>query len=143
MLRNLMKDFNLCPKLCFIQVSHDTCEGMEQHYCNGACEKREEPDIYNERVEAALASLKSDKTFVILDKGLQGNDQSCILVYQGEFYGMGYIQADDAVYDVEDLKDRLTRYKDNMVIRQLINSYVEKNPRKMKLLQPVSTRDFS
>lgn len=141
-LRSLMRDFNLCPKLCFIQVSHDACEGMEQHYCNGACEQQEEPEIYNQRVEAALTSLKTDKTFVILDKGLQGNDQSCILVYQGEFYGMGYIQADDAVYDVEDLKDRLTRYKDNMVIRQLINSYVEKNPRKMKLLQPASVNDF-
>ena len=39
--KKLMKDFNLCPRLCFIQTDHEKCTGVIEEYCHGACEKRE------------------------------------------------------------------------------------------------------
>lgn len=44
-LRKLVQEFSLCPKLCFIQTSNDACIGVEEGYCKGACEKRKHRTI--------------------------------------------------------------------------------------------------
>src|SRR6478672_568804 len=56
-LRKLMKEFSLCPKLCFMQTDNDPCIGISEDYCHGACEKKEPAALYNERVLDAIASL--------------------------------------------------------------------------------------
>jgi DNA polymerase-3 subunit epsilon len=55
-IRKLMKEFDLCPKLCFMQTDNDTCQGIIEEYCHGACEKKEAPKEYNSRVLQAIAS---------------------------------------------------------------------------------------
>ena len=40
-LRKLMKEFSLCPKLCFIQTDNEKCIGIIEEHCHGACEKTE------------------------------------------------------------------------------------------------------
>src|SRR5919205_2820308 len=48
-IKRWMKQFELCPRLCFIQTSEDECEGIKEQYCKGACEKKEAPLEYNTR----------------------------------------------------------------------------------------------
>jgi DNA polymerase-3 subunit epsilon len=67
------------------------CEGVREKYCDGACEQREEPPSYNSRVHNAIESLSTQPSFAIVDSGLSIEEQSCILVWEGKFYGMGYI----------------------------------------------------
>src|SRR5690606_12105212 len=43
-LRKLIRDYALCPKLCFLQKDHVSCEGMAGQYCRGACEQHEAAD---------------------------------------------------------------------------------------------------
>lgn len=131
MLRKVIKEFRLCPKLCFMQDSSADCEGMKEEYCKGACEQKETPARYNKRVKKACDTLQSQPSFAILDKGLNGEDQSCILVCEGTFYGMGYIPAGTTVSDVETLKEQLTMYKENSFIRNLVNGYAARFPQKV------------
>jgi DNA polymerase-3 subunit epsilon len=84
-LRKLMKEFTLCPKLCFMQTDNDPCIGITEDHCHGACEKKEAPKEYNERVLKAIASLTQRPSYVVLDKGLSEDELSCIMVVQGSF----------------------------------------------------------
>ena len=64
-----MKEFHLCPKLCFIQKDTGNCEGIKEGYCTGACKKLESPAVYNKKVKKACDSLQTLPTFAIIDKG--------------------------------------------------------------------------
>lgn len=132
LLRRLIQEYRLCPKLCFIQTSNDRCVGMEDGYCDGACEHEEAADSYNERVQAAMRSMLDRPSFAIIEEGLQAAEQSCVLVWKGEFVAMGYIASDIQISDPDQLRDYLTPYKENLFIRNLVHSYASKFPGKVK-----------
>jgi DNA polymerase-3 subunit epsilon len=131
-LRRLIRDFELCPKLCFLQKGNIKCEGVNEGYCHGPCESRESQDAYNYRVLEAMESLKSRPSFAIIDKGLAAGELSCVLMLNGEFYGMGYLPDDLQVHDVDTLAGFLTRYPDNSFVRNLVLKYAEKFPEKIR-----------
>jgi DNA polymerase-3 subunit epsilon len=134
-IRKLIREYNLCPKLCFIQKDNGPCEGMKEEYCSGACEQTEPAEVYNQRVKNATSSLRSQPSFAIIDKGINGEDQSCILVLEGTFYGMGYIPADAQIANPDMIKDYLTTYKENSYIRNLVNGYAARFPSKVKYFE--------
>ena len=72
------------------------------------------------RVQKAIESLSTQPSFAIVDNGLNAEEQSCILVWEGKFYGMGYIPADIQISEPEELKDLLTPYKENLFIRNIV-----------------------
>ena len=130
-LRKLIRDFNLCPKLCFLQKDPGSCEGIEDGYCKGACEQTESAAAYNGRVISAATSLRQQPTFAIIDTGLNGDDNSCILVEKGNFYGMGYIPSSEGAKDILKLKEYLTQYRENSFIRNLVHGYAARFPQKI------------
>jgi DNA polymerase-3 subunit epsilon len=131
MIRKLIKDFDLCPKLCFMQKDPGKCEGISEGYCHGACEQKEDAGTYNARVKKACDTLRSQPSFAIIDKGINGDDQSCILVLEGKFYGMGYIPPDTQITDPISFKDHLTIYKENSIIRNLVYGFAARFPSKV------------
>jgi DNA polymerase III subunit epsilon len=130
-IRKLIKEFNLCPKLCFIQKGNEQCEGIKEGSCYGACEHKEKAGQYNKRVREAIAFLKQQPSFAIIDDGLNGEDKSCILIIEGSFYGMGYLPAATEIKDIEQLKNQLTIYRENSFIRNIINGYAARHPEKV------------
>lgn len=134
MMRKIIRDFELCPKLCFMQTDPGKCDGIKQGYCKGACEQKEKSQKYNYRVLEAIESLQTKPSFAIIEDGLNAEEKSCILVLKGKFYGMGYISADVQVTNLEALQSLLTRYKENNYISNLINSYAAKFPQKVIIL---------
>jgi len=139
LLRRLVRQWELCPKLCFIQTDSDLCEGVRLQTCHGACEQRESPEIYNERVEAAVGSLlKSLPSFTLLDAGRHPDEKSCILIEQGRLYGMGYLPADVAISDTPGLKEYLTRYPDYDYMRGLVYQHAEQWPGKKFVISLVT-----
>jgi DNA polymerase-3 subunit epsilon len=130
-LRRLIRQFELCPKLCFLQTGDDGCDGIKEGYCLGACEQKESAADYNERVAKATASLLSQPSFAIIDDGINGNDRSCILVWEGKFYGMGYVAADDPITDPVQLKNTVTAYHENSYIRNMVLGYAARFPDKV------------
>ncbi len=102
------------------------CAGIPEGTCNGACEQQESPASYNLRAAQAIQHLQDHLPgFAIVDRGREEGEQSCILLEQGQFYGMGYLSGDMAITDIAGLKDHLTRYPDNEYIRNLLYHYAD------------------
>jgi DNA polymerase-3 subunit epsilon len=125
-LRKLIREFHLCPRLCFMQQDSEPCDSS----CFGACEQKEKPEEYNNRVQQAMTSLQKVPSYAILDRGVNGNDKSCILVLNGKLYGMGYIPDDVQITNTEALKDYVQPYKENSFIRNLLNGFAARHPQK-------------
>jgi len=141
LLRRLVREWSLCPKLCFIQTDHDLCEGRRENTCQGACEQLEPPEKYNERVTAAITALINGlPSFTLMDEGRHEEEKSCILIEQGRLYGMGYIPLDIQLSDPAELKNYLTPYPENDYMRGLIYQYAEQWPSKRSSWQPGVTR---
>ncbi len=134
LLKNLVAEFNLCPKLCFIQRNNDPCIAIDGQECLGACIQSEAPDEYNVRVEEALNHLQLRlPAFLLVDHGRHHEEKSCILMEQGQFYGMGYIPNDCINCSIEQMKTFLTQYPDNDYIRNLIINHALRFPEKLIL----------
>ncbi|SEW50916.1 exonuclease domain-containing protein [Chitinophaga arvensicola] len=124
LLRSLIKEFHLCPKLCFLQKGNGTCTGITAGTCNGACEKAEDAESYNARMRTAVAFLQEQQpSVIIVDKGRNSSEKSCILMEKGRFYGMGYVPAEVNTSEVEYFREYLTPYAENEVIISLLRPY--------------------
>jgi DNA polymerase-3 subunit epsilon len=131
LLRKLSHEFHLCPKLCFLQANNIECVGKEDERCDGACEQTEPAKDYNQRVNQCIEYLQRElPTFAVIDNGLQQQEQSCILMEKGRFYGMGYLPADVSVNTVDELKTYITPYTENDYIRGLVYQHATKYPQK-------------
>lgn len=131
MLRGMINEHTLCEKLCFIQTHRSSCTAYETEKCHGACLGLEHPYSYNTRVKAAIAHLKSSlPSFAIIDSGRNEEEQSCLWVEQGKFYGMGYISFHSDVKDLETLKSCIVPYPSNDYILNMVMDYAEMHPEK-------------
>lgn len=111
----LVKEFQLHPALCFLE---------KQSFIPGHIL----PEEYNPRVEEAVEHLEKNLgTFAIVESEIAGNKQSCVLVENGKFYGMGLLPNDHSNYETIYLKNFLTAYPENEMIRTLVKSYIRKN----------------
>jgi DNA polymerase-3 subunit epsilon len=130
-LHRLVRQFRLCPKLCFLQRGESGCDGIAAGYCQGACSHKEDPCVYNQRVREALDSLlQALPSFIIRDRGRNASEESCVLIENGRFYGMGYLDREEQICDLETLKERLTPYPENDYMRGLVYGFAEKWPGK-------------
>lgn len=132
LLRKLMIEFNLCPKLCFIQQNEEECSGIINLHCNGACSGIELPDEYNIRVKMAIEKLLLNMpTFIIYDEGREEEERSFILMEKGQFYGMGYAEKTFNNVDLKVIKEVLQPYPENDYIKNLICQFAHHNPEKL------------
>ena len=127
-LRNIIEEYHLCPKLCFLEKGNGACTGTEKNLCKGACLKKEGKTVYNKRVKKMIATMSDQASFVIVDKGLEETELSCILVDNGKFFGMGYLPSAYQLINVDDIKEHLTSYRGNNYIRNLIAGHKERFP---------------
>ncbi len=133
-LRKLVRQFELCPKLSFLQRGNEACLGLLDHSCHGACIQKESPADYNQRLSAALESLHEMlPSFMIRDRGRDSSEESCILIENGRFYGMGYLDKEIQILNLDTLKERLTAYPENDYMRGLVYTFAEKWPEKKKV----------
>lgn len=127
-LRDVVNVHGLCPKLCCLERGNNPCTGIENNTCKGACIKKESKSAYNKRVKKAIAEMKDERSYVIIDRGLEETEQSCILVDNGKFFGMGYLPVSYTPVNIEDIKEHLMAYRGNNYIRNLITGHTVKFP---------------
>ena len=70
--------------------------------------------------------------FVLIDEGRTREERSCILMENGQFYGMGYISSDLENADLEVLKKHLTPYATNDYIRNMVLNAAVYYPQKIR-----------
>ncbi|TAE88813.1 MAG: DNA polymerase III subunit epsilon, partial [Bacteroidetes bacterium] len=122
-LQKLVLEFNLCPKLCLINAPKEPCAALVAGCCNGACELNEKPEMYNGRAFAAINELSKKENYAVIDKGINDDEISCMLVIESCFYGIAQLPEHTAINNLEDLKQLVTPLKDNFYIRELIQNH--------------------
>ena len=127
-LQKLIKEFNLCPVLCFVQRDKQKCEELKEGNCFGACDTVEANTLYNKRVLEAISSLTTRSSYVVLDKGLREEEISCIMVSKGSFFGMGYLPKNFTDITEEAVYKYLHPYKENSYIKTLLQTHLSKFP---------------
>jgi len=127
-LRNVVNEYGLCAKLCFLERVNNACTGFENNTCMGACIKKESKSAYNKKVRKAIAEMRDESSYMIIDKGLEETERSCILVDNGKFFGMGYLPITYEPLNIEDIKEHLMAYRGNNYIRNLLTGHKEKFP---------------
>jgi DNA polymerase-3 subunit epsilon len=133
LIKSLISGFNLCPKFCFVQRITDKCLIIGEQSCRGACEQLESPESYNLRVNSALTSLFTVLPgFLLIDEGRTYEEKSCLLIENGQFFGMGYISSDLADAELSLLKQQLTPYPENDYIRNMILNAALRFPHKVR-----------
>lgn len=87
---------------------------------------------HNTQVDRALESLKMKrKSYAVIDKGRNESEKSCIWVEEGQFYGMGYLDDEDEIHTVEEMKEKVRRYPGNYYMMQLVTSFAGYYPGKI------------
>jgi DNA polymerase-3 subunit epsilon len=128
-IREMISTFGLCPRLCNL-AKVAVCEISEDHGgCTGGCQS--DVEVYNRQVDEALDWLRGHlPTFAYVDRGMHDNEQSCILVHKGNFYGMGYIEDERQLKSLDSLQKQLEPMQDNDFIRNLIYKHASSYPEK-------------
>jgi DNA polymerase III subunit epsilon len=119
--RELIAEFGLCTRLCNVTTA-DEC-GCGEHLA---------PEAYNQKADEAIAWMRKHlPTFALIDKGIDDNEHSCILVMEGNLYGMGYL--DDKklqLKNIETLLKTIEPLQDNDYIRNLVFRHATEYPEK-------------
>lgn len=126
-LKRLIQEFALCNKLCFIDRSAD--KSCEHPSCKGACAGKELPADYNKRVELAVAQLRKElPSFAIRERSYFNGKDSCILMEEGRFYGMGYVSPEFTIDAKDELRNHLQEYPEYDFVRNMIKRYALEKP---------------
>ena len=101
-----------------------------------------EMEYHNDQVQAAIDfHVNNRSSFAIIDKGRNNEERSCIWVEKGHFYGMGYLDTDVAINDLSEIRDYVTPYPSNQYITELLCSFAQKYPAKVRI-QPADSVAF-
>lgn len=135
LLRMVCEEFKLLPELCSLSKRKFTPDNhhpdLEQNVSSIKLTDGDQPnfrEVYNNRVDAAIAYLQRDRSFAIMDKGFQDNEQSCILILKGEWIGMGYLPIHIEAGAILNHIHKLKPLKINSFIRQTLYSFAVNNP---------------
>jgi len=120
--KELIAEFGLCCRLCNIATDCD-------------CEAHLAPDEYNKKAEEAITWMRKHlPTFALIDKGIDDNEHSCILVKEGNLYGMGYLTDKKLqLKNIESVVKNMEPMQDNDYIRNLVFRHATEFPEKCVL----------
>ena len=129
-----VRDYELCPKLCGLQLSKGLCFDYQSGGCNGACMGVESVKLYNARVEQAIRAFRDEgETVAIIGKGRNIDEQSLVLVERGAYVGFGFFDREASISDFDSAKNYIKPSIETRTVQNLINSYIT-NPRGLEVV---------
>lgn len=144
-LEEICETFKLCPRFCTLQSSSEKCSHYRIKNCEGICEGTESVADYNEKVNAALQSLRENKqSFAIQGKGRTDGEIAFALVENGQYKGFGFFDRSEAICNIEDyepfLKLQQATYHTHAIIRSYLKMNGERNVVYFEETIPLSSR---
>jgi DNA polymerase III subunit epsilon len=120
-----IREHGLCSKLCGIQKTSGACYEHQAGSCKGACLGSEQPLVYNQRIKEAIDSISNTKESVaVIGRGRKVDEQSLVLVENGNFIGYGYVDKSISFSSVEEAKLYVKHMKENRIAQNLVNSFL-------------------
>lgn len=137
-----IEEQRLCLYMCGLFAGHGDketntgreCFNYQVKQCVGICCGEEEAEEYNKRAGEVLKEfLIASGDFIIVDRGRHGEEQSLLLIENGNFVGYGYMDAADHASSPEELKGFITRQSVHPDVNDLVRSWLRQNPRVKKI----------
>lgn len=122
-LRNHINEFDLCLK----KTNHFTggyyAEFHASSTCRGACEGKETPEQYNQRIEELENSLKyPHSNFLIISKGRSSGEYSFVFIEEDTFQGYGYYELNHQIKTIDRIRKRIIKMEENNDTQRIIQS---------------------
>ena len=138
-MERLCEEFELCPKYCHLQSNVNSCFHYQIKKCKGICRGEESLESYNERVQRAIDYMSNDtKSYLIPQKGRNKEEKSFVLIENGIYQGYGFIDFEQQVSSLSELKEFLILKKDNRDVQRILRGFRNKNESKFMLLEEAS-----
>ncbi|HWB63730.1 MAG TPA: exonuclease domain-containing protein [Chitinophagales bacterium] len=133
LLRSLITDYKLCPRLAGIATDTTACL---ENGCHCMKEGKKNISAYNKKVKEATAGISKTESFVIIEQGRKENESALVVVENGSFKKMGYLPRQK--FTKTKLRngslEGLPLYRDNFNIKQIISSYRLRMPENVVVL---------
>ena len=137
-LEELCKNFSLCPRYCHLQQTNATCSHHEITTCEGVCRGEEPIDVYNQKVQEAIAHMKllASEVKIIKEKGRDQDENAVVLIADGMYKGYGFIDHEVSISTLEDIEAFITPQKNTVETESILAAYLLKNT-EAKILTPI------
>lgn len=137
----ITEKLELCPRLTHLQAGKGACFHYHLKQCHGACAQLESPESYNERAQQARERLSTifEQDFIVVDRGRTSDEQSIILVEGGIYCGFGYLDREEPIHDVMDVRRSIKYYSSNPETTRIVQRFLSDNER-VKVMALTSRR---
>lgn len=120
--------YHLCQKVNGLYNTKKSCFQYDIKQCYGACIEKEEPQLYNERVEQFIAETSfQNQNMVIIDRGRSIEEKSAVLIENGIYKGYCFFDLNYQITNVAILKNLIIPMQHNRDIKTIIQSYLKKH----------------
>jgi len=134
MLKELVEEYNLCPKLSGLQNTSGECLNREIGLCDGACTGHEDVETYNDKVSKALENGLGKGTFAFVGAGRNVDEQAVVLIEHGMYTGYGFVPEDQGMSSVKQIKNFINNYPEDQDVQKILAMYIKK-PGDQKLVR--------
>lgn len=126
-IKKISDKYLLCDALIGFNKTKSNCK---QEKCKGACNQKETPESYNERVNALIKKYSLTKqNLIITDYGRDIDEKSVILIKNGQLQGFGFFNLNYQITNLDILESLITPVKHSKENQHIIQSYLRKNSR--------------
>tara|TARA_R110001606_G_scaffold352821_2_gene503266 strand:- start:357 stop:1721 length:1365 start_codon:yes stop_codon:yes gene_type:complete len=128
-LEALCNTFELCPKYCHLQENVASCSHYKIKQCIGICSDLDLVNMYNERVQEAIKSLKEIQSdLVIKTIGRNAEENAFVIIQENSYAGYGFVPKETPIEHIEDLESFIIPQKNTLETQRIVESYIRKNP---------------
>ena len=128
-LEALCNTFELCPKYCHLQENVSSCSHYKIKQCIGICSDLDLMNMYNERVQEAIKSLKEIQSdLVIKTIGRNAEENAFVIIQENSYAGYGFVPKETPIEHMEDLESFIIPQKNTLETQRIVESYIRKNP---------------
>ncbi len=128
-------NYQLCQKLSGVYNTKKSCFKYDINECLGACIQEENPETYNKRALKLIHDNSYESLdLAIIDRGREVDERSVILIKNGIFKGLGYINLNYQVNNINVLETLITPMENNRDTQHIIQSYLRRN-KKIKIIR--------
>lgn len=122
---HIIEQYQLCLKLSGLSNSKSSCFNYEIKQCEGACVLEEPSELYNARVQEMIKKYSyNHQNMAIIDRGRQHDERSVILIEKGIFMGVGYVNLNFQLNNLEILKNIISPMTNNRDTQHIIQGYM-------------------
>lgn len=128
-LYDFVENNELCPRYTGLEKTKSGCFSSRIKLCRGVCCGQEEIDVYNQRVEKAILTLKShSQECIVVDHGRSGEENAIIHLSSSGYQGFGYVPNVDTIESFDGFLQYIVPKQDNSDAQRIIrNAMFNKN----------------